>query len=166
MRGEDRDLRRAKHIAYRLLGHRMRSCKEVQEKLEARNFSSGIISEVIHGLKRLGYVNDETFALEWAKSRALHSGFGKWRIGQELRQKGISTEYINKVNKEILTTAAELGNASRAAEKKLHSMRALEREVRRRRLAAFLERKGYASDIIREVLEKYLDRKHGFSVSA
>jgi len=134
----------------------MRSCREVQVKLEEHKYNTAIITIVLDDLKRLGYINDENFALEWATTRAKHHGFGKRRIEQELKKKGIGPELIKKVNSEILTTESELVSASHVAEKKIRSMKNLDQETSRRRLAAFLERKGFSYETIREVLKRRL----------
>jgi regulatory protein len=107
-------------------------------------------------LQRLGYINDEKFALEWALTRAKHRGFGKRKIEQELKQKGIGLDHIKKASREVITAELELSSALHAAEKKLHSMKTLSREICRRRLAAFLERKGYSYDTLREVLKQHM----------
>ncbi len=76
------------------------------------------------------------------------------RISQELARKGVSAELSKQaiaqvvIDEEIDTRAV----VERVARKKLASMGDLEPVVLRRRLFAFLARRGYEMDEIREVV--------------
>ncbi len=99
----------------------------------------------------MGYVNDHEFAGQWARSRVRLRGFGKRRIEQELRSKGISRDIIHEILADLFQDSPESDIARLEAQKKLKTLTCFEPEVRRRRLAGFLERKGFSSDIIRSV---------------
>jgi regulatory protein len=148
----DKELTRARNAAYRLLTYRARSRAELSRKLEDREFDSAVIETVLADLERLGYVNDRQFAGQWAASRARLSGFGRRRIEQELRNKGVDRELIVAALAEVLGPATELETAKAVAEKKMKTLASADRETRRRRLAGFLERKGFSYDVIRDVL--------------
>jgi len=45
----------------------------------------------------LNYLNDETFARNWARSRAETRGYGPKRIEQELRTKGVAPALVREV---------------------------------------------------------------------
>lgn len=96
----------------------------------------------------LGYIDDRRFACQWAASRARLRGYGKRRIEQELRQKGIARETIQEVLSETIPPEDEKENALKIAERKLATMKKLEPEARKRRLAGYLERKGFSPEII------------------
>lgn len=149
---EDKVLTRAKNAAYRLLTYRPRSRKELEDKLRDKEFSEDIIKTVIGFCAQFGYVDDTRFARQWAFSRTRLRGFGRRRIGQELRNKGIGPEIIREVFAEVFSEESEIETAKRVAGKKLNTMGSLDRETRRRRLAGFLERKGFSFEIIRDVL--------------
>jgi regulatory protein len=148
----DKLLKRAKNTAYRYLTIRSRSRSEVEQKLRDREFPHPIISSVIDHLVQLGYLNDEQFARQWAASRIRSRGFGRRRIAQELRTKGISPDIIRETLGDLFEESAEAGVARKEADKKLKTLTRFEAEVRRRRLAGFLERKGFSSEIIRSIL--------------
>jgi len=103
-------------------------------------------------LFRLGYVDDRKFACQWAASRARLRGYGRKRIEQELRQKGIGQETIREALAETIPLGDERETARMVAEKKLRAMKSLEPEARKRRLAGFLERKGFSSEIIWSII--------------
>ena len=145
-------LKRAKNTAYHYLTIRPRSRLEVESKLRDREFPPDIISSVIDHLIRLGYLNDVQFARQWAASRVRSRGFGRRRLAQELRIKGIGSDTVKETLSRLFEDEPEADVARKEADKKLKSLTRFEPEVRRRRLAGFLERKGFSSDIIRTIL--------------
>jgi regulatory protein len=104
-------------------------------------------------LLRLGYVDDRKFACQWAASRARLRGYGRKRIEQELRQKGVNQETIREALAEAIPLEDERETARTVAEKKLRTMKSLEPEARKRRLAGFLERKGFPHEIIWDIIK-------------
>ena len=100
----------------------------------------------------MGYLDDARFAEQWARSRARVRGFGRRRIEQELRSKGIDRGTARDALERFFEDSSESEIARKEAEKKLKSLSRFEPEVRRRRLAGFLERKGFSSEIIRSIL--------------
>jgi regulatory protein len=151
---EDKILIKARNTAYRLLTYRARSRKELEEKLKDREFSDAVIEEVVAGLTRLGYINDREFARQWAAGRIRLRGFGRRRIEQELRNKGISRDVIRETLCAVFEDSPEADIAQREAEKKLRSLARFAPEVRRRRLAGHLERRGFPSETIYNVLRR------------
>lgn len=149
---EEKILARAKNAAYRLLTYRPRSLQELRDKLLEREFSEEIVSVVIEHCTRLGYLDDARFAAQMAGSRVRTRNYGRRRIEQELRQKGIDRVTIRVALDESVPREDEQEAARKAAEKKLRTMKLVDSQVRRRRLAGFLERRGFPVDIIRGVL--------------
>lgn len=148
----DKQLARAKNTAYRYLSYRPRSRAEIETKLRDKEFDEAIVAAVLVDLARLGYVNDGQFARQWARGRIRLRGFGRRRIDQELKAKGVAPDVIRETFAEVFGETSETETAMQVAEKKLRTMQHVEPEARRRRLAGLLERKGYAFDVIREVL--------------
>jgi regulatory protein len=153
---KDKVLKRARNSAYRYLTIRPRSCVEVERKLQDREFPPDIVSSVIDYLIKLGYLNDEQFARQWAASRVRSRGFGRRRLEQELRSKGVSSVTIKETLGALFEDAPEAEVARKEADKKLRTLTRFGPEVRRRRLAGFLERKGFSSEIIRTILRTVL----------
>lgn len=148
----DKLLKRAKNSAYRYLTIRPRSRRELADKLRDREFSDHIVDAVLEHVTRLGYLDDGKFAAQWAAGRIRGRGFGRRRLEQELRTKGISRDIIKVTLDTLFEEAPEAKTARKEAEKKLRTLTRFEPEVRRRRLAGFLERKGFSSEIIRTIL--------------
>jgi regulatory protein len=149
---EQKELTRAKNTAYRYLTIRPRSRAEILRKLHDKEYSVSVIDAVLDHLFRLGYVDDKKFARQWAATRARVRGYGRHRIEQELRQKGLDHETIREALAEAIPREDERETAHTVAERKLRTMKSLEPEARKRRLAGFLERKGFPRDIIWDIL--------------
>jgi regulatory protein len=149
---EDKEFTRAKNAAYRYLTYRPRSRAEIETKLREKEFDEAIVRQVIADLIRFGYVNDQEFARLWAQSRVRLRGFGRRRIERELTSKGINREIIKQTCAELFDGDSEFETAKLTAHKKLSTLQSVDPETRRRRLAGFLERKGFSFEIIGRVL--------------
>ncbi len=147
-----KELTRARNAAYRVLTFRPRSYAELEQKLREREFDESVIREVLADLERLGYVNDRQFAGQWAAARLRLKGLGRRRIEQELRRKGVPQEILREAVAEAVPPDEEREAAVKAAEKKLRTMLSVSSDVRMRRLAGFLERKGFSSEITRSII--------------
>lgn len=148
----EKNIVRAKNISYRYLTICSRSRKELEQKLAEKKFESDVIRIVVDNLILAGYINDDVFAVQWACSRIKQRSFGRRRIAQELQQKGIDKEIIREALVKAITHEDECQAAQRATEQKLKSMKNIEPEARKRRLAGFLQRKGFSYDIIYTML--------------
>lgn len=148
----EKELARAKNTAYRYLSYRPRSRAEIEAKLRDKEFEEAIVAAVLVDLARLGYVDDERFASQWAEGRTRLSSHGKRRIERELADKGVDRTTVLRTLTEVLSPDKEREIARQAAGRKLRTLRSCDHETRRRRLAGFLERKGFSYDVIREIL--------------
>jgi regulatory protein len=142
----------AKSVAYRLLTYRPRSCAELRQKLQAKAYHEPVIDAVLEVLARLGYVNDGQFAEQFASSRIRLRGWGRRRIERELGNKGIERRIISVTLSRIFEHDVEIETAKNAAERKLASMRSVDRKTKYRRLAGFLERRGFSFEVIKSIL--------------
>jgi regulatory protein len=151
----EQELKRARNTAYRYLSIRPRSRREVERKLQDKEFPLSIVRETMMHLDRLGYVNDREFALQWTRSRIRLRSFGRRRIEQELRDRGVDRELIQDALSEAFADASELDLALGEAEKKMKALGRFDPEVRKRRIAGLLERKGFPAGIIRSVIRQF-----------
>ena len=94
---------KAKQRAFRLLAMRARSEKELRAKLKEKGFDESTVEEVAARLRELNYLDDESFARQWARNLAVNKLFGNRRIEASLEEKGISRPLI----REVLTEARE-----------------------------------------------------------
>ena len=115
-------------------------------------YPSFVSDHVIEKLRSLNYVNDESFARDWALSRVQSHGYGPRRIEQELRNKGIVQSVIREVIRETLDQCDETTQAKRVLAKQFHSENFREPRTLRRAVA-FLQRRGYSSQVISDLLQ-------------
>jgi regulatory protein len=104
----------------------------------------------------LNYLNDEAFARNWARSRAETRGYGPKRIEQELKTKGIGQALIREVMRETFGQVDESVRANSLLEKRFKSKQFDDPKMVRRAVG-FLQRRGYSSKVIFDLLKYPLE---------
>jgi regulatory protein len=137
--------------ALRFLAYRPRSEAEVRGDLARRGFSPATIEPSVEKLRSLNYIDDERFARDWARSRVENNGYGPKRIAQELITKGVEGSTVRDTVRETFGQGAEAKSARAILEKQFRNKNLKDPTVRRR-AAAFLQRRGYGSTIIFDLL--------------
>jgi len=89
------DLAAAKQKAYRLLSLRPHSEKELEKKLRDKGFPAAVIKEALEKLHDLKYLNDASFAIQWARNLAANKLWGNRKITASLREKGVAARLID-----------------------------------------------------------------------
>ncbi len=141
-----------KAIAF--LAIRARSARDLQLRLRRAGALPPTIAEVIDRLRALDLLNDEAYARNVARSRALSGGVSKRRIAQELQRRGVARDVADAA---VADTLADVGldeseAAMSVALKRMRALRSLDVRKQRQRLYAFLARRGYDSAIIAKVV--------------
>ncbi|HBG82091.1 TPA: hypothetical protein DDW69_04655 [candidate division CPR2 bacterium] len=157
--GEDRinqiiredELGKAYDRALRFLGYRMRSEKEVRDKLKEKEYQDFVIDEVIERLKKNKFINDSQFADSWVRDRTNLKPTGKKMLELELKQKGISESIIINVLSRI-DKEDEFELAQKLASKR--KFEDLAPEVRKKKITDYLLRRGFGWDVIKEILKE------------
>lgn len=142
----------AKNRALRFLAYRARSEKEVVDKLAEIGYDEKIITWVVSELKRLGFVNDEEFVRSFCNSKMTYKPMGERLLRQQLREKGINEEIIEKALEETYSEKNQVEIAKSLAERRKQQYKDLDWRKRRKRIADFLFRRGFNWEVIEEVL--------------
>jgi regulatory protein len=139
-----------------LLSHRGRATVELRRRLTRLEFPSFAIDEALERLTRLGYLDDAAFARNLARGRILVSGQSRYRIRSELLRKGVERETAESAIDETLAAedVDERAIIERVAAKKARSLATLDPQARRRRLYAYLARRGFGVDEINRVIAR------------
>jgi regulatory protein len=145
---------RIREAAFRLLAVRARSTRELRQRLRRKGFSPGLIDEVIAYLQANGYQSDEEFARLYAREKWTASGWGPVRVRQALAEKGIDTGLRERVIDEVYGSQNLADAILAMARKKWEGMKDLPTTTRKRRLAGFLQRRGYSWEIINEIVKR------------
>ena len=137
-----------------LLSARPYTVRQLRRKLIQREVPSEEADAVVERLLGAGLLDDTRYALAFARSKLLNQGASARRIGQDLARKGVSADISKQAIAEVLVDEEVDTRAviERVARKKLASMGDLDAVVIRRRLFAFLARRGYELDEIRDVV--------------
>ncbi len=95
------DLHSARQKAYRLLSLRARSTGEIEKKLREKGFTAAVIKEALEKLCDLKYLDDTSFASQWARNLAVNKLWGNRKIIASLKEKGIAAHLIGKAIEEV-----------------------------------------------------------------
>lgn len=147
------EFKRARDCCFYLLKFRLRSQKEIQDKLKQKKFSQEIVFKVIDYLKNLNYVNDEEFCRQWINSR-LNKPLGLRRISFELKQKGIAQELINAQIKNVASAYPESEIVIKLAKERFKRLKGVPEYKAKARVYAFLMRRGFSPAIISDVISQ------------
>lgn len=144
--------------ALNLLASRARSSTELRRKLVEKGEPAALADRAIARLTELGLLNDEEYARQVARGRLL-GGASKRRVQQELWRRGVARELADDAVAEVVADEEvdEEGAAVKVARRKAASLAKLDAPVRRRRLYAFLARRGYDHAAIRSAMARVLD---------
>jgi regulatory protein len=142
-------------IALYALAPRAKSRAELHAHLLKRGGDPEVAAAVLDNLELQGLLNDLEFARIWSESRQRQKKLSKRSIAQELRQKGVSQEFIDEVIDEI-DDDVEYQMAFQLAERKYRSCAHLEEDVIYRRVHSVLARKGFGHTLTQRVMKELL----------
>jgi regulatory protein len=150
-----------------LLAVRARSIRELKDRLLAKGFDAKDVSACVRWLRSRKLLDDEAFAQSFTRDRLRLSPRSPFLLTRELRERGIAPELAGSIPERVISeegwTTEEL--AARVAEswvRRQHSQDresllaerfSPERERARRRLLAFLSRRGFSTNAARSGLE-------------
>ena len=137
------------NAALRLLAIRPRTVDEMRQRLATR-FGAAAAEKTITRLQAQGLLNDADFAQQWRNSRERRKPRSQGMIQRELRAKGVADEIISQTLEGYDSAAA----AHRAAARYAARQSGVGRAVFDRRVGAFLNRRGFNGETIRQTLER------------
>lgn len=143
----------AYRVAVRLLAARPRSVHEMLSRLKLQGHNPAAAGEAVGRLEVRGLLDDDAFARHHVRVRAARS-HGRARLLNDLLALGVNRQVAERAIDETL--AAEqidsLTQARRLAEQRAARMRAVPSAKRVRRIVAYLARRGYVGQAIREMI--------------
>ncbi|MBN1869628.1 MAG: regulatory protein RecX [Candidatus Omnitrophica bacterium] len=151
-REEEDYFSKAQNTVCRLLKFRLRSEKELQDKLKAKNLPGSVIKQTIQHLKDIGLVDDLPFARQWVCSR-LKKPFGINRIRLELKLKGVDPAAIETVIQETTGQYDELDVVTRLAQRQASKYKNIDHEKIRQRVYGYLQRRGFSTNVILKAIK-------------
>ncbi|MEN6482228.1 MAG: regulatory protein RecX [Anaerolineaceae bacterium] len=133
------------------INYRPRTESEVSKKLSGLGYDDNEIEIVINRLREIGVLSDDRFAQMWIENRTTFRPRSQKMLKMELRNKKVAEEIIQQAlaeaeNDEVL--ALDAGN--RYAKRLVH----LDGNDFRKKLSAFLARRGFSYGIVIPVVNK------------
>ncbi|CCW35950.1 regulatory protein RecX [Chthonomonas calidirosea] len=155
---DEERLKTARAIALRALARSACSQAQIERRLAKHGCPDDIIAQVIEELKARGWLDDARFAQDWVADRADRKRYGRRRLVEELKARGLTQDLL-ETTLPPLDPEAELQRARAAVARRWPpgSLAHLEGEAllaEKRRCAAFLARRGFDNTIIKKVLEE------------
>jgi len=146
----------AYNYALNLLSARPYSTRALHRKLIQKKYPAADADDAIRRLVDNGLLNDAKYAEQYARSKMVTTGASRRRLQQDLFRKGIKGEVATAAIASVIESE-EIDPAAvveRVARKKLAQLGDLEPVVVRRRLFAFLARRGYDVVEIKAVVSR------------
>lgn len=130
----------------RLLTGRAHSRVELIRKLKARGASAAVALEAVDKAASQGYVNDAEYARMYARLARDQKGMAPLRIRAELAKRGVEPHHVEQALGEVFAETDIAEQACALAQKRALRLSG-DIQSRRRRLAAFLERRGFPAHV-------------------
>jgi regulatory protein len=140
--------------ALHFLDFRPRTEKEIRQRLTLKGFDLFEIDSVLERLKKANLVQDQQYARMWIENRNEFHPRSKRLMRYELRNKGISDQQIDAA---LEASKDDRELATLAAEKYARKLDPQDRQDFRKRLTAFLARRGFSYGTIAPVITDYLN---------
>lgn len=148
---------RAQQYALKYLSYRPRTRQELIQHLLHKGFTEGICRQAADWCSEHGYIDDERYAYQWVEERMRLRPRGRFLLKQELLQRGIPSLYVERAVRQIPIDSEEEA-AFHLVEKKYirQTFQEVDRDVEKvvKKAGAFLQRKGFTSDVIRRTLHR------------
>ena len=136
----------------RLLEVRPRTDGEMRTRLMRKGFTAAEIEQIMQRVEQAGEVNDARFATQWVETQTTFRPRGARALVSELRRRGLDAETIAAATAGV----DELAAARTAAAGRMRRLAALPAAAVRRKLGDFLQRRGFAYDVVRSVVTECL----------
>jgi len=143
--------------AVRALGSRMRTVAELKRLMRTRAANQPdcdlLIEAVTARLKQQHYLNDTSYAASYSVSRRDNEKFGRTRVVQDLRAKGVHPEVIDKTVGETYSEVDEQKLARQFADRKRLKQPKDQKEAGR--IFRMMARAGFSSRVIVQLLRHW-----------
>ncbi len=146
----------ARGICLRALTGAPKTRSQLADLLAARDIPDDAAETVLDRFTEVGLIDDAAFARAWVTSRQSGRGLARRALKAELRAKGVDGEVAEEAVA-LVDDQDEWEAARRLVQRRLPSLRRVDRVTAERRLAGMLARKGYGSGLAGWVVREALD---------
>ena len=148
------DLEAAHRAALRALARRAHARFDLRRRLLQKQHPPAAVDGALDRLSNAGLLDDARFALDYAAAKA-RRGRGPSRLARDLQAQGVERRVAEEaVRVSLAAEGVDPADAVRVlAEKRAKQLAGLPAPVRKRRLVAFLMRRGFGGAEVRKVME-------------
>jgi len=150
------EVKKAKAYALNLLSYRDRSCRELGDRLKDKGYAADIIDQVIASLRDARLLVDERYAFQWGRERLRSRPMGARLLKGELQKKGLPLDLIERAIEHLYAEQDEEQLAATALAHRRGRYEGLDPTQARRKMAAFLLRRGFPWEVVQEVVSAFL----------
>jgi len=148
----ERLTRKASGLTIRQLARRGMSRWELEQLLTKREIAPEVFGPELDRLAAMGVIDDASLAASLAFTQHSRKGLGRSAIELDLKRRHIAPELIEEALADI-ADEDEVERATELAVKRIAQLSSYDDETARRRLHAFLARKGYDSSVVRQAMD-------------
>ena len=143
------------NVSMYALARRGMSSREMRDYLTGRDFDAVDVDDEITRLEGVGLLDDDSLAETLVRTLRDRKGLGRSAITAELRRRHVDADAIE----EAMGSGEddELERAVAIAIKRAPQLRSLDMTTAKRRLGAFLMRRGYSGSIISQAVTRALE---------
>jgi len=136
------------------LSRRAMSRSRLLSKLQEKGHDAAVLERVASRLQALGLLDDEAFARSFVRQQLGRQPAGPALLRAKLRRQGVDDSVAERVVQQATQDPDSQRQAALSlARKRYASLRRFDSATRRRRLFGQLARRGFDSDLIREIME-------------
>ena len=158
--GETKSERRASNVSLNALARRGMSSHEMTKLLERRELETEDIEAEVARLEGAGLLDDAALAENLVRTLQERKGLGRSAISAELRRRKVDDEAISNAL-EAIDTDDELERAIEVATKRAGQLSSYDTATAKRRLGAYMQRRGYSGSILSQAMAAALDGTGG-----
>jgi len=129
---------------------------EMADRLRSRDLDDDTIATEVARLERVGLLDDRELADTLVRTLQDRKGLGRSGITAELRRRHVDADAIEEALA-ALDGDDEISRATEIAVKRAPQLRSLDNATAKRRLSAFLMRKGYSGSVISAAVSAALE---------
>ena len=144
-----------KDSALSLLSYRMRSKKELYDRLIDKGFKSGDIQNLISDFEKKGWIDDQKFGLAYANDQINKNHLGPIALKYKLKPYLDSEELTNEILLKVFSKI-NIKHVIQKVVKKFEKDRLILDQKLKNRIINRLRRKGHYWDDINEVIQEYV----------
>lgn len=152
----------AKDAGLKALATRDHTRQEIRELLGRKRFSAAVIEATVLELETMGLIDDRKLAQNYVRSRMEQEPTSRLELEVRLEERGVALAIIEGVLKEALAERDEETDALDLARVRVRTSSAhLTPETIRRRVYAYLSRRGFDDETCRWAVETAADEYLG-----